>query len=168
MLGYNRTTRTHIKVLLNIGPGAGLGTKKRGKKSNLSNTFDDDCSSKLYHFLTEKRGRYRRVNLPPPYTFSANFSLLPKIGGGQYATPALSRKGSYLTFRASLLHQHTARSLRNHRLSRIRRFLWRKSPGLYLPSIQEKYFILHYKRKTRSNFAVATTYRPMEQPWKQS
>ena len=104
VLGYNRAIpRTHIKVLLNIGPGAGRGTKKGGQKSNLSNTFDDDCISKLYHFLIEKMGRYRRVNLPPPYTFSASFSLLPKIGGGEYATPALSRKESYLTFRASLL-----------------------------------------------------------------
>ena len=46
MLGYNRTiTRTNINVLINIGPGAGGGRKRRGKKGNLPNTFDDDCSN---------------------------------------------------------------------------------------------------------------------------
>ena len=45
-LGYNRTiARTNINVLINIGPGAGGGRKRRGKKGNLPNTFDDDCSS---------------------------------------------------------------------------------------------------------------------------
>ena len=45
MLGYNRTiTRTNINVLINIGPGAGGGRKRSGKKGNLPNTFDDDCS----------------------------------------------------------------------------------------------------------------------------
>ena len=44
MLGYNRTiTRTNINVLINIGPGAGGGRKRRDKKGNLPNTFDDDC-----------------------------------------------------------------------------------------------------------------------------
>ena len=44
MLGCNRTiTRTNINVLLNIGPGVGGGRKKRGRKSNLPNTFDNDC-----------------------------------------------------------------------------------------------------------------------------
>ena len=46
MLGYNRTiARTNINVLINIGPGAGGGRKRRGKKGNLPNTFDDDCGS---------------------------------------------------------------------------------------------------------------------------
>ena len=40
MLGYNRTiTHTNINVLINIGPGAGGGRKRRVKKG----TFDDDC-----------------------------------------------------------------------------------------------------------------------------
>ena len=44
MLGCNRIiTRTNINILLNIGPGAGGGRKKRGRKSNLPNTLDDDC-----------------------------------------------------------------------------------------------------------------------------
>ena len=48
MLGYNRTVaRTNINILTNIGPGAGGGgrggKKRRGKKGNLPNTFDDDC-----------------------------------------------------------------------------------------------------------------------------
>ena len=44
MLGYNRTiARTNINVLINIGPGVGGGRKRRGKKGNLPNTFDDDC-----------------------------------------------------------------------------------------------------------------------------
>ena len=52
MLGYNRTiTRTNINVLIKIGPGAGGGRKRRGKKGNLSNTFDDDCSFALVHDL---------------------------------------------------------------------------------------------------------------------
>ena len=46
MLGYNRTiARTNINVLINIEPGVGGGRKRRGKKGNLPNTFDDDCSS---------------------------------------------------------------------------------------------------------------------------
>ena len=45
MLEYNRTiTRININFLINIGPGAGAGRKRRGKKGNLPNTFDDDCS----------------------------------------------------------------------------------------------------------------------------
>ena len=52
MLGNNRTiTRTNINVLINIGPGAGGGRKRRGKKGNLSNTFDDDCSFALVQYL---------------------------------------------------------------------------------------------------------------------
>ena len=53
MLGYNRTiTPTNINVLLNNGPGAGGGRKKkRGKNSNLPNTFDDDCSIRLFYGL---------------------------------------------------------------------------------------------------------------------
>jgi len=48
MLGCNRTiTGTNINVLLNIGAGAGEGGKKRGKISNLPNTFDNDCRLKL-------------------------------------------------------------------------------------------------------------------------
>ena len=40
MLGYNRTiTHTNINVLINIGPGAGGGRKRRGKKGNLPNTL---------------------------------------------------------------------------------------------------------------------------------
>ena len=45
MLGYKRIiTRTNINVVIKIGPGAGKGRKRRGKKGNLPNTFDDDCS----------------------------------------------------------------------------------------------------------------------------
>ena len=62
-------------------------------------------------------------------------SLLPKlglkIGGGQHTSPALSRKVSFLTFRTSPLHQHTAQRLRNHLTSCIQRFLWRKRPVGY-------------------------------------
>ena len=48
MLGYNRTIRrTKINVLINIGPGAGGGRKRTGKKDNLPNTFDDDCRYKM-------------------------------------------------------------------------------------------------------------------------
>ena len=46
ILGYNRTIAcTKINVLINIGPGAGGGWKRKGKKGrrNLPNTFDDDC-----------------------------------------------------------------------------------------------------------------------------
>ena len=39
--------RTNINVLINIGPRAGGGRKKRGKKGNLPNTFDDDCRSSI-------------------------------------------------------------------------------------------------------------------------
>ena len=43
----------------------------------------------------------------------ASISLLPKlrlkIGDGQHTTPALGRKGSYLTLGASPLPQHTTR-----------------------------------------------------------
>ena len=67
-----------------------------------------------------------------PRTFSANFSLLPKldlkIGDGKHATPVLSRKGSYPTLRASPIHQHATKRGRNRGMSRIRRSLWRESP----------------------------------------
>ena len=52
MLGYNRTIMpTNINVLLNIGPEAGEEGKKKGKNSNLPNTFDDDCSIRLFYRL---------------------------------------------------------------------------------------------------------------------
>ena len=55
VLGYNRTiTRKNINVLINIGPGAGKGRKRRGKKGNLLNTFDDECSFKKTHTHTQK------------------------------------------------------------------------------------------------------------------
>ena len=54
MLGYNRTiTRTNINVLINIGPGAGEGRKRRGEKGNLPNTFDDDSRWVRAQFLLE-------------------------------------------------------------------------------------------------------------------
>ena len=40
----------NINVLINIGPGAGGGRKRRGKKSILPNIFDDDCSSGVLIF----------------------------------------------------------------------------------------------------------------------
>ena len=44
MLGYNRTiARAKINVLMNIGPGEGGGWKRKDKKGNLPNTFDEDC-----------------------------------------------------------------------------------------------------------------------------
>ena len=47
MSEYNKTiTRTNINVLINIGPGAGGGRKRRGKEGNLPNTFDDDCRTR--------------------------------------------------------------------------------------------------------------------------
>ena len=60
MLGYNRTiTRTNINVLINIGPGAGGGRKRTGKKGNLPNTFVDDCRYKMQtrnHGVSIKHG----------------------------------------------------------------------------------------------------------------
>ena len=52
MLGYNRTiTRTNINVLINIGPGARGERKRRGKKRNLPNIFDDNCK---YHIVKQQ------------------------------------------------------------------------------------------------------------------
>ena len=49
---------------------------------------------------------YRRINFPPPYFISANFSLLPKrglkVGGGQHTTPGVGRR--IMTIRASPPH----------------------------------------------------------------
>ena len=80
----------------------------------------------------------------------------------------------FLQYRDSILtketHQHTTRRGRNHRISRIRRLLWGQSPYTHqvpkrnaLPGLC---FTLHWQ-KTRSKSAVATTYKPMEQPWEQ-
>ena len=58
MLGYNRTiVRTNINVLINIGPGVGGGRKRRGKKGNLPNTFDDDCS-----FVLMRTNLWQKLN----------------------------------------------------------------------------------------------------------
>ena len=38
--------------MINIGPGVGGGRKRRGKKGNLPNTFDDDCSLFIYQCFT--------------------------------------------------------------------------------------------------------------------
>ena len=93
MLGYNRTiTPTNIKVLLNIAPGAGEGRKKRGKNGNLPNTFDYDCSIRLFYrlllqgffFLVLKS----LVNWPGSYAKDKGFFRGPDIldegeeGGG--------------------------------------------------------------------------------------
>ena len=51
MVGYNRiTTRTNIKVLLNIGPGAGGGRKKENNSSSLPNTFDGSLKGRTYMY----------------------------------------------------------------------------------------------------------------------
>ena len=53
MLGYNRTiTCTNINVLLNIGPGARGGRKKKRLKSNLPNTFDHCRFLRRHHRAT--------------------------------------------------------------------------------------------------------------------
>ena len=94
MLGYNKTiTPTNINVLLNIGPGAGGRRKKRrGKNSNLPNTFDDDCSIRLYYRLL-LQGFFSLVlkslvNWPSSYAKDKGFFRGPDIldeseeGGG--------------------------------------------------------------------------------------
>ena len=49
MLGYNRTiTPTNIRFAQHWARGGGGRKKKRGKNSNLPNTFDDDCSIRLF------------------------------------------------------------------------------------------------------------------------
>ena len=54
MLEDNRTiTRTNINALINIGPGVGGGRKRRGKKGNPPNTFDDDCRWVRAQFLLD-------------------------------------------------------------------------------------------------------------------
>ena len=59
MLGDNKTiTRTNINVLINIGPGVGGGMKRRGKKDNLPNTFDDDCSLTLEAWQAKKGRKF--------------------------------------------------------------------------------------------------------------
>ena len=67
MLGYNRTiTRTNINVLINIGPGAGGGRKRRGKKGNLPNTLTMiycscwDCND-FYNGKTKRQPRNRKT-----------------------------------------------------------------------------------------------------------
>ena len=52
MLGYNRTiTPTNIRFAQHWARGGGGRKKKRGKNSNLPNTFDDDCSIRLFYRL---------------------------------------------------------------------------------------------------------------------
>ena len=68
------------------------------------------------------RGKGGKISPPPKPGL--------KIGSGQHTNPALSCTGSFLTFRASSLNQHMARRLRNHLMSYIRRFLWRKNRGV--------------------------------------
>ena len=59
MLGDNKTiTRTSINVLINIGPGVGGEMKRRGKKDNLPNTFDDDCSLTLEAWQAKKGRKF--------------------------------------------------------------------------------------------------------------
>ena len=93
VLGYNRTiTPTNIKVLLNIGPGAGEGRKKRGKNSNLPNTFDYDCSIRLFYRRLLQRFFFlvlkSLVNCPTSYANDKGFFRGPDIlhegeeGGG--------------------------------------------------------------------------------------
>ena len=96
VLGYNRTiTPTNIKVLLNIGPGAGEGRKKRGKNSNLPNTFDYDCSIRLFYRRLLQRFFFlvlkSLVNCPTSYANDKGFFRGPDIlhegeeGGGKFA-----------------------------------------------------------------------------------
>ena len=53
MLGYNRTiTPTNIRFAQHWARGGGgRKKKKRGKNRNLPNTFDDDCSIRLFYRL---------------------------------------------------------------------------------------------------------------------
>ena len=78
MLGYNRTIRrTKINVLINIGPGAGGGRKRTGKKGNLPNTFDDDCS---YKMQTRNYGVSIKHGLQTVY-IKNSFLSSPVVGG---------------------------------------------------------------------------------------
>ena len=77
MLGYNKTiTRTNINVLINIGPGAGGGRKRTGKKGNLPNTFDDDCSFVVSN--REKCNRFLDFS-SQPLLIRLNFRPTPPI-----------------------------------------------------------------------------------------
>ena len=59
MLGYNRTiARTKINVLMNIGPGEGGGWKRKGKKGNLPNTFDEDCRLACFSKMSQIRSEH--------------------------------------------------------------------------------------------------------------
>ena len=87
-----------------------------------------------------RRGEVQEDKLPPPYFFSANFSLLLKrglkVGGGQHTTPAVGRrKESIMTLRASPLHQHTTRRGPYHRMYAYKDFYGGKAriptPGGY-------------------------------------
>ena len=74
--------------------------------------------------------------------------LLPKlglkIGEGQNTTPAVSRKGSYLTLINSPLH-HTQRRGRNHVMSRMKIFTARKP--LYTYQVSKKDTLSYINRK---------------------
>ena len=43
---WKKRVFSYINVLINIGPGVGGGRKRRGKKGDLPNTFDDDCMAR--------------------------------------------------------------------------------------------------------------------------
>ena len=72
----------------------------------------------------EGGGTGRLISLLP--SFWGNFFLLPKlglkIGSGQHTTPALSCKGSIMTFRALPLHQLTTRIGPNHSMYAYKEF----------------------------------------------
>ena len=63
----------------------------------------------MFLFPIPPRGqRYRGVNLPPPQTWFKNW---------WHSFLEFNRKGRFLTFSASPLHQHTTQRRRNHRVS---------------------------------------------------
>ena len=103
MLGYNRTiTRTNINVLINTGPGAGEGRKRRGKKGNLPNTFDDDCSFidaflSFFGILTGQKG-FRRGELPENYKMLLNKTTPRYFRGYKIKIQSLIEKQKTNTF----------------------------------------------------------------------
>ena len=118
-------------------------TPWKGRNSKISSPRAGSAAKIIFPEFAWGAGRYRRVNLHPPY-FLANFSLLPKlglkIGDGHHtnpATPALSRKGRIMIFKASPVHQHTTRRGPKPPYVCMRRFLWRErpTPGRVLPYI---------------------------------
>ena len=89
------------------------------------------CERNLCNFVKNLKNECKKVARNTGSCQKVAEKLVESPNGRQHTTPALSRKGSIITFRGSPLHRHTTRRGPNHRMYAHEDFYGGKP--IYLP-----------------------------------